>query len=416
MQYNKVFQDSITEKMLLSTAIIKRDALLDLVELDPEVFYNEKHKLIYSAMKQLHNEGEEIDVMALRCKLAEAGQLQYIGGDNYLAELLENNSLVNYKFAGRTLTKLLLRRKLAGLSLKIHDLTNQSGVENELILNEIEETIRQVDRINHDDYTDIKDLMAGELKDYDVTGKYIPTGFTGLDSRLIGLFKGELIILAARPGVGKTALAMNITTNIAKTHNTLFISLEMSTRQIGMRALSAEAMVDSDLLRRGNFQEHTAKLEKARSELKKLKLGFIQSYTIDEIVSKIRKMSQHKNVEFVVIDYLQLVQVTSNNQRYVQVGEISRKLKLLSIELDIPIMALAQINRAAEERLPKLSDLRESGDIEQDADVVLFIHKKTEGENVDILFAKNRSGKADSTAEMIFKKQFTRFFDVDKYL
>jgi len=416
MQYNKVFQDSITEKMLLSTAIIKRDALLDLVELDPEVFYNEKHKLIYSAMKQLHNEGEEIDVMALRCKLAEAGQLQHIGGDNYLAELLENNSLVNYKFAGRTLSKLLFRRKLKDLSLKIHDLTNQSGVENELILNEIEETIRQIDRINHDDYTDIKDLMAGELKDYDVTGKYIPTGFSGLDSRLIGLFKGELIILAARPGVGKTALAMNITTNIAKTHNTLFISLEMSTRQIGMRALSAEAMVDSDLLRRGNFQQHTSKLEKARDELKKLKLGFIQSYTIDEIVSKIRKMSQHKNVEFVVIDYLQLVQVTSNNQRYVQVGEISRKLKLLSIELDIPIMALAQINRAAEERLPKLSDLRESGDIEQDADVVLFIHKKTEGENVDILFAKNRSGKADSTAEMIFKKQFTRFFDVDKYL
>ena len=183
--FKKTFSDQMTEKMLISTAIIKHDALLDLIELEPDVFYHKENRLVYEAMKALHNEGEHVDSLSLRNKLSEQGLYLEVGGDGYLADLMQCTSVVNYKYAARTLTKLMLRRKLAGLSSSMHDLINQPCVENELILNEIESVVKEFDRLSREDYTEIKDLMPEDFSEYDVTGQFIPTGFKGIDSVLI---------------------------------------------------------------------------------------------------------------------------------------------------------------------------------------------------------------------------------------
>ena len=415
--YTQTFSDPMTEKMIISTALIKYDALLELIELEPEVFYHKENRIVYDAMKSLHNEGEYIDSLSLRNKLIESGKYTEINGDVYLSDLVSCASVVNFRYAGRTLTKLMLRRKLKDLSLNMHDLINSPGIENELILNEIQVVVKEFDLLSREDYTEIKDLMPEDFKDYDVTGQFIPTGFKGIDSKIIGLFKGELIILGARPGRGKTALALNCVMNMAKDNNCAFISLEMPKKQLGMRALSSWAMVNGRDLRQGKLDGKVEQLEEARDRIKKLKLAILNCNTIDQIEASARKLVQLKDLKFLVVDYLQLVKVTGKGkQRYVEVGEVSRRLKLLAIELDIPILAMCQLSRECETRAPHLSDLRESGDIEQDADVVLFLHESEEDNTIKLLFAKSRSDEAGVQSELIFKKEFTRFFDIDYYM
>ena len=415
--YTQTFSDPMTEKMIISTALIKYDALLELIELEPEVFYHKENRIVYEAMKALHNEGEYIDSLSLRNKLIESGKYTEINGDVYLSDLVSCASVVNFRYAGRTLTKLMLRRKLKDLSLNMHDLINSPGIENELILNEIQVVVKEFDLLSREDYTEIKDLMPEDFKDYDVTGQFIPTGFKGIDSKIIGLFKGELIILGARPGRGKTALALNCVMNMAKDNNCAFISLEMPKKQLGMRALSSWAMVNGRDLRQGKLDGKVKQLEEARDRIKKLKLAILNCNTIDQIEASARKLVQLKDLKFLVVDYLQLVKVTGKGkQRYVEVGEVSRRLKLLAIELDIPILAMCQLSRECETRAPHLSDLRESGDIEQDADVVLFLHESEEDNTIKLLFAKSRSDEAGVQSELIFKKEFTRFFDIDYYM
>lgn len=415
--YTQTFSDPMTEKMIISTAIIKYDALLELIELEPDVFYHKENRIVYDAMKALHNEGEHIDSLSLRNKLIESGKYSEIDGDVYLSDLVSCASLVNFKYAARTLTKLMFRRKLKDLALNIHDLINSPGIENELILNEIETVVKNFDRLSREDYTEIKDLMPEDFKDYDVTGQYIPTGFKAIDSKIIGLFKGELIILGARPGRGKTALALNCVMNMAKDNNCAFISLEMPKKQLGMRALSSWAMVNGRDLRQGKLDGKVKQLEEARDRIKKLKLAILNRNTIDQIEASARKLVQLKDLKFLAVDYLQLVKVTGKGkQRYVEVGEVSRRLKLLAIELDIPILAMCQLSRECEDRAPRLSDLRESGDIEQDADVVLFLHDSEETGKIKLLFAKSRSDEANVQSELVFKKEFTRFFDIDYYM
>ena len=211
----KYFSDSHTEKACIATAITRHDALIDIVTLEDEHFYNESNKIVFKALKDLHKQGERIDIIALRNALSESGNLEKIGGQNYLVELLQEQTIVNFKYAIRTLSKLSLRRKLFTLSEKINDLT-KTNVENELILNEIENTIRSIDSINKEEFIEAEKLFDSGIEQYDITGKFLPTGFEALDSRLIGLFKSELIILAARPGCGKTALALNIATGYLK--------------------------------------------------------------------------------------------------------------------------------------------------------------------------------------------------------
>lgn len=412
-----MFNDVKIETSAIATAIYNREALELLAECDDNIFYNLKLKKIFGVIKYLFEKGYPVDLITIRQRLKEIGELENIGGDAAIASFAQTYTTTDINFIIRKLVKFQQRRELQNLSYLIDENIKTPGIEVEEIFNNINETVRKLDNINNAEYIEIKELLKNPIESYDVTGKYIQTGFEALDSKLIGLFKSELSILAARPGNGKTALALNIAANVSKMKNVLFISLEMTADQLGLRLISAESMVNSDFIRRGRLQEEDyLKIKNSAERLKLLNLSFVEAYTLDEIIALIRKRARTIDIGLVIIDYLQLIQVNSKLQRYIQIGEISRRLKLLTRELDLPILCLAQLARSAEDRVPKLSDLRESGDIEQDADVVMFIHKDPslkKGKVINIFFAKNRSGQADSAAEMLFDKTITRFFDVD---
>ena len=408
--------DVHTEKSAIATALYNSQALELLMECDEDIFHNLNIKSMFKVMKELHSGGHVVDLLSLRQGLIEHGIYEKVGGSS-IVDLANTYTTYNIQQVIRTLTKYQQRRKLQNLSMLIDEKVKAPGVEVEDIFNQINETMQALDSINNAEYVEIKNILKDDpVNDFNITGKYIETGFHALDSILIGLFKSELAILAARPGCGKTALALNIAANVARTKNVLFVSLEMSNSQLGLRLLSADAQVNSDFIRRGKLLEDDyARLKQSANKVRQLKLSMVDAQSLDSIIAQIRKLARRIDLSLVVIDYLQLIQVSTNAQRYIQVGEISRRLKLLTRELDIPILCCAQIGRPAEERVPKLSDLRESGDIEQDADVVMFIHKDPalkKGKVVNILFAKNRSGMADTKTEMVFDKACTKFYDV----
>lgn len=413
------YTDIHTERACLAAAIMKSEALERLASLDPDVFYDQTNRKLHAALVDLYREGEDVDTLTLRSRLVESGEFDRMGGNTMLATLLEEYPVLNLPYAVRTLTKMAHRRKLVELSTMIRDLSKQPGVENDAIINEIESTIREIDAISREEFVSVRQMFDAEdvAGLYNVGGLYIPTGYHSIDSRLIGLFKSELIILAARPSVGKTALGMNIARKVAERKDVLFISLEMSSNQLGLRLVSSESRIDSRRIRMGKLtSSEKESLNRAAAKLRDLRLTVVEfCFTLDHIVAKARKFAKSSNLALVVVDYLQLIQVPGNFQRYVQVGMASRAMKHLSRELDVPVMCLAQISRESEQRAPRLSDLRESGDIEQDADVVMFLHKDQQDKsaNTDILFAKNRTGLASTSAQLSFQKPITLFSDVD---
>jgi len=416
MATDRVIADQYLEQAFIFSAILKSSALIELDKLDDDDFYFENNRILFNAIRDLYKGGEIVDVMNVRSRLISQGQLEKIGGQAVLAELYQRPSLLDVVQGVKDLKKLKYRRKLQELSYKLEYMAQRDNVDVEDALKEIDETKKNITEITDSKIIHLSKLLEDGIEKYSIEGNYSPTGFDSIDSRLIGLFKSELIILAARPGMGKTALAMNIALNVARRYNVLFVSLEMKPKQLALRAISSMAKIDSDLVRRGKTTaEDNTKFNVSKSQLKDFNLTIAEVYSLDQIVYNIRNFVQRNDLALVVIDYLQLIQVPThkNFQRYLQVGEISRRLKLLACELDVAILCLAQLNRSAEDRVPRLSDLRESGDIEQDADVVMFIHKNSEevGDVVQLLFAKNRSGKADSYAKMVFKKNHTRFYD-----
>lgn len=411
--------DIKSEFSAIATALYNREALTLLMESTEDIFYHQNNRKLFNAVRELYTAGEEIDLLTLRHKLLQMGEYENVGGSPVIAELAQAHTTYNMPYVIRTLTKLQQRRKLQELSDLIEEKVKAPGVDVEEIFNQINETVGSLDNINNAEFVEIRQLVKdGQLlSDLDITGKYIQTGFKGIDSILIGLFKSEFIILAARPGCGKTALALNIAANVARDKKVLFISLEMKEQQLLLRLVSSESKVNSDFIRRGklNDDEKQAVNSAWEQTVKHLNLSIVKTQSLDGIVSHVRKYARRHEIGLLVVDYLQLVRVNDfKNQRYVQVGEISRRFKLLGMELDIPILCLAQLSRSAEDKKPKLSDLRESGDIEQDADVVMFIHKDPalKGKLVNICFAKNRSGMADTETEMLFDKSCTKFYDV----
>lgn len=413
------FQDTSTERAVIAAGILRQDALDRLVELESEVFYDQVTRALHEAMVALHREGEAVDVMSLRGCLMERGKFQQVGGDSTIAAILAEYPVTNVTYALRKLREMAHRRRLVELSSRTRELALQPSVENDAIINEIEETIREIDAIKREDFITMRQMYdADDVSSmYNVTGLFVPTGFNAIDSRLFGLFKSELIILAARPSVGKTALALNIARKVAEKRDVLFVSLEMPAKsQLGLRFIAAEAGINSRSIRMGKVsQREKDQINHAAAKLRELKLTFVEfASNLDHILAKARKFAKGSNLGLIVVDYLQLIQVAGNFQRYVQVGMVSRALKHLSRELDVPVLCLAQISREAEQRAPRLSDLRESGDIEQDADVVVFLHKdpNATGNMVDVLFAKNRNGLASSAAQLMFQKEYTRFTDI----
>jgi replicative DNA helicase len=429
-------QDIDTESACIASALLNREALLRVTEiLQPEDFYLEKHRLIYEAITDLERKALPIDLTTLRQRLIDRSIFDKIGGNAALAEIYQSSSTsVNAEVYAKRIKEMSLRRKLIEISELSIEKSFNRAISTEELMDEVERDIFKVteQRITSD-YKDIEQVLNATMNDIDswyktkkvVTG--VPSGFTDLDETLTGFHGSELIIVAARPGMGKTAFALNIMNHVAIKHKTpvLFFSLEMPATQLGMRMLCIESLIDSQRVRTGHIdQDEFKKLFTISSKLSKspIYIDDSPSANILEIRAKARRLAQKVPLGLIIVDYLQLITSLTRVDRHLQIAEISRLLKQLARELNIPVIALSQLSRAVESRadqIPTLSDLRESGAIEQDADVVMFIYreekvkKETEKKGIaTVIVAKQRSGPIGDI-DLRFWGKYTKFGNLD---
>jgi replicative DNA helicase len=423
------------EESLLSGILIDNNTLLDIIDIiSPEDFYRSAHQKIFSGIVELFSKNEPVDLVTLTNALKERGNLEEIGGATYLATLVDTVPLaVNAKHYAKIVhDKASLRRLIERANEIAKECFEDRGNVDELI-DFAESLIFEISKNKHkQSFYPISEIIDSSIETLEerqgnkalVTG--VPTGFTRLDNLTSGLQKSELIILAARPSMGKTALALNIARNAAVYANVpvAIFSLEMSKEQLSMRLLCSEARIDSSRLRGGFFSmEDWRKLTDAAGVLADTSIFIDDTPDISamEIRAKARRLKMEKDIGLVIIDYLQLMKgPMSAERRDLEISEISRSLKALAKELDIPVMALSQLNRMLEQRndkQPRLSDLRESGALEQDADVVAFIYRdeiyNSDDNNpkkgtADILIRKNRNGPTGEAA-LTFLDSYTRF-------
>ncbi len=428
------------EMAVLGSIMLRPDVFHDVLDITrEESFYADKHRVIWRAMHELFQKHEPIDLLTLSTRLREKNMLEAIGGASYLTELTNIvPSSSNAMHYAEMVQKKFVMRKLIEASENIGTLGYDESLEVEGILDSASKKLFEVTNLTGSgNFTALSDALeeAWERLDRlhqskdDIRG--IPTGFKALDNKLAGLQRSDLIILAARPSCGKTSLAMDIVRHaaIANNHPTLFFSLEMSTQQLVDRMLAAEANVDAWKLRTGKLNVETEFMQ-IRDKLETLSKApiFVDDQAANNIMkmrSVARRLKMEKGLDLIVVDYLQLMaptQVKAGDNVVQQITEISRSLKQLAKEMNVPVLALSQLSRAVEQRggRPRLSDLRDSGSIEQDADVVMFIHKEEKyGDNpdratpVELLIEKHRNGST-GTVHLAFESKQSRFIEVDQ--
>ena len=423
------------EEAIISAILIDNSTLLDIIEIvSPDDFYRSAHKKIFAAIKDLFSKNEPVDLITLVNVLRDQGILEEIGGASYLTALIDSvPAAVNPPYYANIIhNKSSLRQLIANSNEIIRKCYENSGdidgvIEySERVVFEISE---QKNRQAFHPISKIIELNIDALEERQgnhalVTG--VPTGFSRLDQLTAGFQNSDLIILAARPAMGKTAFALNLARNAAIEGNVpvAIFSLEMSKEQLSMRMLCAEARVDSSRIRSGFLsRDDWNKLTNAAGILSDAPIYIDDSPDISatSIRTKSRRLKMDKNLGLVIIDYLQLMRAgTHFERRDLEISEISRSLKILAKELNLPVIALSQLNRKLEERSdkrPQLSDLRESGALEQDADVVSFIYRDevyNKDENnpnrgtAEIIIAKQRNGPT-GTALLTFLNSYTRF-------
>ena len=433
-------QDVETEQALLGALMLNQNAMYEVADLvGVDSFYTGKHRTIYDAMLALYAKGEPIDVVTLSGKLKERKQLQEIGGAAYLSELTgaaaSPGSARHY--AELVQTKFVLR-SLIDAGAKINELGFAEDREIEEVLDEAQSAVFSVSQAPMlRSFTAIKEELAEawerleHLQRHEATLRGVPTGYPQLDSLLAGLQKSDLILLAARPSMGKTALALDIARQTATKHGTAvgIFSLEMSSQQLVDRMLAAQAGVNAWRLRTGKIksEDEFSRLQEGMSALAEAPIYIDDkpSSTVLSMRSVARRLKMEKDLGLIIIDYLQLITPTharATDSMVQQVTEISRSLKAMARELDIPVLALSQLSRAVEQRRgrPRLSDLRDSGSLEQDSDVVMFIHRDDKmNDNSDrpgiaeILVEKHRNGPTGKI-ELRFDEEKTTFLAIDK--
>jgi len=427
------------EADVLGAMLIEPEAVPKAIELlTPSSFYLREHSLIFEAMLELFNADEPIDTVTLFQELKRRGVDEKIGGVVYLSKLSQNiSSAANVEHHAKIILEKSILRKLISTS---HSIASEAYTGSEDAFDILDSAERKIFEITEEhlkkSYQDmdqaVRDALeyidAIHLKDFKNIS--VPTGFLDLDDMLGGFQKSDLIIIAARPSMGKTAFALSLARNAAIDHKVpvLVFSLEMATVQLIIRLLCAEGKIDAQRIRTGKFssKEEGEKLRRASSKLMSapIYIDDTPAQTILEIRAKARRLVAEKKVGMIVVDYLQLIQGPSRiESREREIAHISRSLKALAKELKIPVIALSQLNRAVESRTdkrPQLSDLRESGSIEQDADVVMFIHRPERYAQSDssdfadvegiaeIIVAKQRNGPTGEV-KLTFLKQFTRF-------
>ena len=429
-------QNIEAEEALIAAILIDNSTLDDIIEiLSAQDFYKPAHTIIFGAIIELFENNEPVDLVTLTNRLRSNGNLEKAGGASYLAGIMDSVPLAtNARYYARIVHDKSTLRCLVEQGNEIINICLEDRCEVEEIIDQAERGIFKISQKKiRPTFYKVNDLIHGSFKAIenrqknkaDLSG--VPSGFKYLDDITFGFQNSDLIILAARPSMGKTAFALNIARNAAVDYDipVAIFSLEMSKEQLVMRLLTAEARVNAERLKRGfTSKQDWDQLNNAGSILSKAPI-YIDDATDTtplKLRTKARKLKMDKDLGLIIVDYLQLMQVSRpSDRRDLEISEISRSLKGLAKELNIPVVALSQLNRQLEKRddkRPRLADLRESGALEQDADVVAFIHRaevfKKKGEAIadegkaEIIVAKQRNGPTDNI-RLAFVKQYTRF-------
>ena len=436
-------QNVEAEKALLGAIILKPDAMHDVsVTVFPESFYADKHRNIFDAISKIFSKGDPIDLVSVVTKLKDMGVLERVGGAAYVTELIEMVPAAGNAtyYSEQVLNKSTLRNLIHAAD-DIAEIGYSDPESVDEALDQAEKKIFQATQApSSQKFRPIGSSLKEAWERFEHLSanpeakRGVPSGFNAIDNLLSGFQKSDLVILAARPSMGKTTLALDIARNAALIHGASvgIFSLEMSDQQLVDRMLAAESGVDSWKLRTGrlsNDSEYEA-LQNAMNKLHKAPIHIIDeaAMNIVKMRSAARRLKNEYGLDMLIVDYLQLMSPTltkGSDSMVQQITEISRSLKILAKELEIPVIALSQLSRAVEQRggKPRLSDLRDSGSIEQDADVVMFIHredkmnkdKEAERPNIaEILVEKHRNG-ATGSAELYFDGKHVRFLNLDTH-
>lgn len=422
------------EQSLLGGIILDSSGLPSALEiLKGDEFYKDSHRLIFRAIQDLFEQNEPVDVVTVTDILAERNQLEAAGGASYLASLTDHmGSSANVAAYAKIISEKAVLRRLIQSANEIISLSYGAGKSAEEVLDNAESSIFAIaERRIHNSYYPLKEVIKKNIEAIERFQEYrdavtgVPSGYKDLDRITAGFQKSDLIIIAARPSMGKTALALNVARNASVDAGIPVgvFSLEMSKEQLAMRLLCSEARVDSHKIRTGFLsQQECSKLLHAAGSFMEVPIYIDDTPAISplELRAKARRMMADRGLGLVIVDYLQLMRGRETAERREQeISEISRSLKGLAKELDIPVIALSQLNRKVEERhdkRPQLSDLRESGAIEQDADVIAFIYRdevynrdSTERGIAEILIGKQRNGPSGETVKLAYINTYTRF-------
>ncbi|WP_181641995.1 replicative DNA helicase [Nocardioides massiliensis] len=429
-------QDNVAEQSVLGSMLLSKDAIADVVEaIRGTDFYRPAHEVIYDAILDLYGRGEPADPVTVAAELQRRGELQRVGGAPYLHTLSASVPIAANAgyYAEIVREKAILRRLVdAGTSIAQMGYAGEGQVDD--VVDRAQEAVYRVtDKRANEDYAPLAEIMEGTLDEIEAISNRdgqlvgVPTGFADLDELTNGLHPGQMVIIAARPAMGKSTLALDFCRSASIHHGmtAAIFSLEMTRNEITMRLLSAEAKIPLNVMRNGDMNDDDwAKLARKMGEVSSAPLFIDDSpnLTMMEIRSKARRLKQRHNLQLVVIDYLQLMSSGKKvESRQLEVSEFSRQIKLLAKELEIPVIALSQLNRGAEQRSdkrPMLSDLRESGSIEQDADVVILLHREdayekesTRPGEADLIVAKHRNGPTRDVV-VAFQGHYSRFVDM----
>lgn len=432
-------QNLDAEKSLLGAVLIDEEALADVSEhVSPDDFYEKRHGLVFGAMMRLYEKHKPVDLLTLTDELNKKDELETVGGSAYLGELTNYVPTAAHAEAyAELVAAAAVRRRLIKASSEITELGfNEDTTTQELLEKAEAELFSVSDQSLKQDLTSLESILTDsfdrleELHRNKGAIRGVRTGYRDLDNMTAGLQRSDLIILAARPAMGKTTLVTNLAYNVATIakQSVLFFSLEMSKEQLVDRMLADASGVDSWNIRTGNLSDDDfGKLSDAMGELAEapIYIDDTPGLSVLEMRTKARRQAHEAPLGLIIVDYLQLMQASgrSDGNRVQEVSEISRGLKLIARELNVPVIALSQLSRSVESRspqIPQLADLRESGSIEQDADIVMFIYREayynpeTERENItDLIIAKHRNGPTGKV-ELYFHPERLRFMSLDK--
>ena len=421
------------EKSVLGSVLQSKEALFEVLEiLEPEDFYSEHHKEVFEAVRELNRRSEPVDILTVSEELKKRNTLAMVGGRAFVASLpTEAPSTANAESYAHIIKEKAILRSLIQASADILDRSYKDKTDSQEVLSFAEQEIFNIARAKQKkDYTSLYDVMMENISQIDAMasteGKLIglTTGFVELDEKTAGLQKSNLIIVAARPAMGKTAFVLNLAQNAALKADAkvLIFSLEMSKEELGMRMLSSDTCIDLAKLKTGDLN---------RGEWEDLYIGIDRltkagiyiddtpGISLMEMKNKCRRLKAEKGLDLVIVDYLQLMEAKAESRQQ-EISKLSRSLKILAKEMDCPVIVLSQLSRAVEQRIekkPQLSDLRESGAIEQDADLVMFLYRDeyynpdTDKPNTcEVILAKHRGGST-GTVELAWLGKYTKFAD-----